>query len=173
MPWWARRPHPRNQFWWTWAILLAVLLLLGAAARAGEACFAQAAAYYQVPEALLRAIAAHESGMKPRAVNRNRDGSEDLGLGQINSRWLPELARMGIHRNDLFDPCVNNFVSAWILAKNLRRANGYVWPAVGAYNAGWRQTPAHAQRRRRYVREIKRQLKRVNQQRKDNRQGAG
>ncbi|WP_341678714.1 lytic transglycosylase domain-containing protein [Niveibacterium sp. SC-1] len=52
---------------------------------------------------LLYAIAKTESSLNPRATNRNGNGSEDVGLMQINSVWLPTLARYGITRADLFD----------------------------------------------------------------------
>ena len=37
------------------------------------------------------------------AINRNRDGSHDIGLMQINSMHLPDLARQGITRQRLLD----------------------------------------------------------------------
>ena len=84
----------------------------------------------QVP----RVLAPHESGMRPNAVNRNTNGSEDIGLMQINTSWLPTLARYGIRREHLFNGCVSAYVGAWILASNVRRF-GPNWKAVGAYNA--------------------------------------
>ena len=72
--------------------------------------------------------------MNPRAVGRNRNGSRDIGLMQVNSAWLPTLAAHGISERDLFEPCMNIHVGAWILAGNIARL-GYTWEAVGAYNA--------------------------------------
>jgi soluble lytic murein transglycosylase-like protein len=82
----------------------------------------------------LKAISRVESAGRPRAINRNRDGSVDIGHMQINSRWLPVLRRHGIDDRKLFDACTNTHVGAWILARNIRRM-GYDWMAVGAYNA--------------------------------------
>lgn len=96
-------------------------------------CFREASERYNIPEKLLRAIARVESGMNPSAVNKNA-GSEDIGLMQINSGWLPVLRRFGIGRNNLWNPCTNVHVGAWILAKNIE-TYGYTWEAVGAYNA--------------------------------------
>ena len=102
---------------------------------AGAWCFDHAAQRYGMDSALLRAIAQVESGGNPVALGKNADGTEDIGLMQINSRWLPKLASYGIARQDLLDPCTNVQVGAWVLSQNLRRY-GYTWRAVGAYNAG-------------------------------------
>lgn len=119
-----------------------------------ESCLAVAAAHHAVDAGLLRAIATVESGLDPAALNRaNADGSRDIGLMQINSAWLPALARWRITENDLFDPCVSAYVGAWILAGNIARL-GLTWRAVGAYNA---RTPS---RQLAYVRRVQRQLTR-------------
>ena len=81
-----------------------------------------------------------ESSINPRAVNRNANGSYDVGLIQINSSWFPQLKRHGIEERHLYDPCVSLQVGAWILAQNLRRLRD-PWLAVGAYNS---PTPARA-----------------------------
>ena len=99
-----------------------------------EDCLAQAAARHGVAYVLLRAIAEHESGLNPLASSKNLDGSVDVGLMQINSRWLPTIAPYGISKTDLLNPCVSAHVGAWILANNIRRL-GLTWNAVGAYNA--------------------------------------
>ncbi|SAL49118.1 lytic transglycosylase catalytic [Caballeronia choica] len=72
--------------------------------------------------------------MRPYVSNRNSDGSEDIGLMQVNSSWLPKLSRFGISRQRLFDECVNAYVGTWILASNIKQF-GATWKAVGAYNA--------------------------------------
>ena len=95
--------------------------------------FERAAAYYGVNPELLHAIARVESGMDPGCVNRNANGTEDIGLMQINSVHLPELARYGIGREDLFDPEVNVYIGAWVLAGCMKR-HGNTWRAVNCYN---------------------------------------
>jgi soluble lytic murein transglycosylase-like protein len=97
-------------------------------------CIDDAAAYQHISTQLVHAIAQHESGLRPGAVNVNSNGTEDIGLMQINSSWLPKLARYGIRREHLFNACVNAYVGAWILASNIRQF-GPTWKAVGAYNA--------------------------------------
>ena len=99
-----------------------------------QPCTTLAAERYNVSPALLQAIAQHESGGRATAVNVNANGSRDIGLMQINSLWLPTLSRYGITERDLFDPCVNTLVGAWILSNNFARL-GYTTQALGAYNA--------------------------------------
>ena len=116
-----------------------------------HACWEVAAQRYQVSSVLLYAIARTESGLNPRAIGRNSNGSRDIGLMQINSAWLPTLASHGISERDLFEPCTNIHVGAWVLAGNVSRL-GYTWEAVGAYNAA---SPAL---RRSYVEKVRRHL---------------
>lgn len=93
------------------------------------------AARWGVNPHILYAIAKTESNLNPRAINRaNNNGSEDVGMMQINSFWFPILARKGISREDLFDACVSLDVGAWILSQNMER-HGNTWKAIGAYNA--------------------------------------
>jgi soluble lytic murein transglycosylase-like protein len=131
--------------------LMSMLVVLGAAAPADadelSSCFRRASIRYDISQRLLEAIAHVESSGNPMAVNQNSNGSEDIGLMQINSFWLPKLEEYGITRQDLFDPCVNIEVGAWILADNIHR-HGYSWEAVGAYNA------ASQDKRLKYARKV-------------------
>ena len=102
------------------------------------ACWEEAAVKYDINAYLLHAIAKTESGLNARAINRNRNGSYDIGLMQINSIWLPALRKFGIDEQQLYDPCTSIQVGAWILAQNMRRL-GNSWNAVGAYNSGNRE----------------------------------
>lgn len=121
---------------WTKRVLvLGFLLLTARSAIADHACFSEAANFYSVPEALLRAIAQVETGVRDLPPSMNSDGSYDIGVMRINSRWLPVLRRHGITRDVLNDRCQNIYVGAWILATNFAR-HGAVWTAVGAYNVG-------------------------------------
>jgi soluble lytic murein transglycosylase-like protein len=113
-----------------------VVLLLGILALAlpARACWQEAGSRYHVDPALLHAIARTESGLNPAAFNRNQNGSIDIGLMQINSAWFPTLAKYGISTQDVWEPCTNIHVGAWVLAQNMQRL-GMNWDAVGAYNA--------------------------------------
>ncbi len=77
-------------------------------------------------------IARVESGLNPRALNKNANGSIDMGLMQINSAWLKTLKVTG---DDLMnDACLNTMTGAWVLRQCVDRF-GYTWEAVGCYNA--------------------------------------
>ncbi|MCW3587382.1 lytic transglycosylase domain-containing protein [Burkholderia cenocepacia] len=128
-----------------------VTATLFAAGAAHADCIDDAAAFHRVNASLVRAIAIQESGMNPKSVGRNRNGSRDIGLMQINSAWIPTLARYGVTESSLFDACTNAYVGTWILAQNIARI-GNSWEAVGAYNA---VTPS---KRAAYVQKIYRRL---------------
>ena len=91
--------------------------------------------------------------MNPVAINRNANGSVDVGLMQINSRWFPHLAAMGIRPGELWDSCTNIHVGAWVLAGYIHQF-GYNWKAIGAYNAGPSSRPRSEEKRRVYAQRV-------------------
>lgn len=120
-----------------------------------DPCFAAAAERFGVDKHMLIAIAKTESAFDPEAVGpANADGTHDVGLMQINTRWLPRLAEMGIHREKLKGACTNIYVGAWILSNKIRQ-HGTLWKAVGAYNA---ITPS---KRASYIAKVQRNYARV------------
>lgn len=121
------------------------------------ACFFEAANEYGIDSQLLMAIAEVESSMNACAVAVNSDGSEDLGLMQINSWWLPKLAELGVTRQMLFEPCLNTKIAAWILYDSFVRY-GHTWKAVGAYNAGTGKQLKTENNRKVYAKKIADQL---------------
>jgi soluble lytic murein transglycosylase-like protein len=110
--------------------LAAMALSCGSA----SACWEEAGARYGINPYLLYAIAKTESSLNPRAVNRNKNGSYDIGLMQINSSWFPMLRKYGVDEKQLLEPCTSIHVGAWIIAQNMQRM-GNSWDAVGAYNS--------------------------------------
>lgn len=104
-------------------------------------CFTSVGQASGISPELLTAIARVESSLDPMAINNShqkRTGSYDIGLMQINSRWLQSLSQFGIREKELYDPCVSIEVGAWILVDLFRR-HGSSWEAVGAYNAACTQ----------------------------------
>jgi soluble lytic murein transglycosylase-like protein len=97
-------------------------------------CVVKAAARHSVNPWVLKAILKVESNFKPGALNRNANGSVDIGMAQINSIHLKELSKYGIGQQDLLEPCVSTYVAAWHLAKQ-HRLHGNTWFAVGAYHS--------------------------------------
>lgn len=115
-------------------------------------CFDDAAAYHGVNPWILRGIAMVESGgCRGNLVNRNSNGSVDVGCTQTNSIHFKELRKYGIAANDLMDACNSIYVSGWLLKKKMLR-HGNTWKAVGAYHS---ETPhlrdAYAAKVRRYT----------------------
>lgn len=98
-------------------------------------CFIDAGEKYKIHPNLLWAIAKVESNFNYTAINRNANGSYDIGIMQINSSWLPVLRKHGLYDDRyIWEPCYNIHVGAWILAQCIQRY-GYTWEAVGCYNA--------------------------------------
>lgn len=139
--------------------LLSALFLCASAARAD--CWDRAGRMFNIAPDLLYAIAQQESGLKPDAVGRNRDGSRDLGLMQINSTHLPRLRQLGVTEPQLMgDACLSVVVGASILAEMMKRY-GYSWEAVGAYNAG--TAPSRRALRMRYAEQVWRRYQKLRQ----------
>lgn len=98
-------------------------------------CFIQAGQHYQVHPNLLWGIAKVESNFNPYAINKNSNGTYDIGIMQINSSWIPVLKTHGLKdERYLWDPCYNIQVGAWVLSQCIAKF-GYTWEAVGCYNA--------------------------------------
>jgi Transglycosylase SLT domain len=84
--------------------------------------------------------AAQRHGVNPSIlVSRNRNGSLDVGMAQINSIHFRELAQWGITPERLLDPCVATHVAAWHL-KRVMLHHGNTWFGVAAYHSA---TPVH------------------------------
>ena len=122
------------------------LLLVGSMASATAAtgssrgskplskCIVGAAQYHGVNPYLLRAILMVESSLNPKAMNVNTNGTRDIGVAQINSIHLPVLQNHGIKESHLMDGCVNTYVGAWLLRKQISRY-GLNWFGIAAYHS--------------------------------------
>jgi soluble lytic murein transglycosylase-like protein len=129
------------------AACAALGLSLSCGAALADDCFEQAGTYQGVNPLVLRAVAWRESKGDAAAVNRNANGSIDVGQLQINSIHFPDLARQGIPHRALTDPCVNVYVAAWLMKQKMVKY-GNTWRAIGAYHS---ESPKH---RDAYARDI-------------------
>ena len=94
-------------------------------------CFEQASRRYDLPLALLFAVARGESNFDPRAV------STKGCLGVMQIKWPDTAKDLGITRkSDLFDPCINIDAGARYLADLVRAYRGNLHRALAAYNYG-------------------------------------
>jgi soluble lytic murein transglycosylase-like protein len=131
---------------------LAATLLLALGTEAYPFCFEEAGAQYGINPQILRAIAKVESNFNPAAINKNSNGTYDVGLMQINSIWATTIGKE--RWNSLGDACSNTKTGAWILSMCMNKY-GYTWKAIGCYNS---QTP---EKRDRYSKMVFNQLQRV------------
>ncbi|MBX6375064.1 MAG: lytic transglycosylase domain-containing protein [Acetobacteraceae bacterium] len=104
------------------------------------ACMAMTAQMFDLPPRLLPAIQATEGGWVG-AVRRNPNGSEDLGLMQVNTVWLPRLARASglppeeLRERLIYDGCFSIQVAGAILRMNLNAERGNLMRAIGNYHS--------------------------------------
>lgn len=104
------------------------------------ACFAVVSAFYRLPPKVLPAIQRIEAGHSG-SIGHNRNGTDDLGVMQVNSAWLPELARhTGVPQSRLRialirQNCFNIAVAGAILRIYLNEAHGDVVMAIGYYHS--------------------------------------
>lgn len=122
-------------------LLMATLLIFVPIAKshAYQSCVEDASKMYGVNPIIIYAIIKTESGFNPKAINKNKNGTYDIGLMQVNSSWLPTLRKYGYSANHLFDPCINVQVGTWVLA-NCIHTYGYNWKAIDCYNKGKKAT---------------------------------
>ncbi len=111
---------------------LLVFIMFSTPSLLNAFCFEEAGRAYEINPKLLEIIARTESSFRHDAVNKNRDGTQDMGLMQINSLWIKKLDLNAAYLIE--NPCYNTFVGAKILRQCIDR-HGYAWEAVGCYNA--------------------------------------
>jgi soluble lytic murein transglycosylase-like protein len=108
------------------------------------ACFVAASNFYHLPPRVLPSIQIVEGG-SVGSVSRNTDGSEDLGVMQINTLWIAPLAtatrltQADIRARLINDACFNIAAAAAILRTYLNEEHGDLMRAVGDFHS---HTPA-------------------------------
>lgn len=102
------------------------------------------ASLYDLPPRVLPSIHAVEGG-RPGSVHPNADGSEDLGVMQVNTLWLPGLSRYtglpaaAVRLRLIARPCFNIAAAGLIMRTYLDETGGDLMRAVGDYHS---HTPA-------------------------------
>lgn len=108
-----------------------------------ESYFIEAGKKYGVNPQLLWAIAKTESQFNPNAFNqKNKNGSYDIGIMQINSIHLDELwIKYGISENDLYNPRLNIHIGAKILKDCLNKHKDNLTNGITCYNGKIENNP--------------------------------
>lgn len=111
------------------------------------ACIMMAAQTHHVPPAVLAGIYQAERGTVGQEVS-NTNGSHDLGPMQINTLWIPVLAkRWNVTEKEAYrkvrdEACVNTDVAAWILRQHLNETQN-LGRALSYYHS---RTPKHSKK---------------------------
>ena len=104
------------------------------------ACMSLVASIYGLPPRVLPSIQATEGG-RPGLSMLNANGTEDLGVMQINTIWVEPLSRytglpaQAVRDRLLSQPCFNIAAAGAIFRHYLDRAGGDVMVAVGNYHS--------------------------------------
>jgi hypothetical protein len=104
------------------------------------ACMAAVAATLHLPPRILPVIAAIEGGALG-VVRHDANGTDDLGVMQINTIWLPTLAaRAGLDVPQtaarlIAQPCFNIAAAGLILRTYLNETHGALLQAIGDYHS--------------------------------------
>ncbi len=104
------------------------------------ACMALVANLYSLPPRVLPSIQAVEGG-QPGVAHLNANGSEDLGVMQVNTVWLrpltayTRLAAAEVRERLLARPCFNIAAAGLIMRTYLDEAKGDLLQAVGFYHS--------------------------------------
>lgn len=85
-------------------------------------CINSAAVRYYVPATLILAVIKAEGGRNGMA-RKNKNGTYDYGVMQINTVWLNKIKSFGYTAEDLqYSPCKNVEVGTWILSQSIAEA---------------------------------------------------
>lgn len=98
-------------------------------------CINAAARHQRLPADILWAIRMQEGGQRG-LISRNKDGSVDVGVMQINSIHFEEFQKKwGIKPSWLVHSnCISIYAGAYVLRREIDRS-GEFWRGVGSYNS--------------------------------------
>jgi hypothetical protein len=104
------------------------------------ACMLAVSQFYHLPPRVLPSIQVVEAG-HPGTISRNFNGSADLGVMQVNTLWVPHIARAWhmtphvVAGRLIHDPCFNIAAAGAIMRIYLDESHGNVVQAVGYYHS--------------------------------------
>jgi soluble lytic murein transglycosylase-like protein len=102
-------------------------------------CINTAAIIYKVPATVVLSVIKKEGGRNGDAI-KNKNGTFDYGVMQINSIWLPKISAYGYAKHDIqYDACKNILVGTWILSRSIAEGKN-IWSGIGNYHS---HTPDH------------------------------
>lgn len=99
-----------------------------------KGCIIPASQYHKVNHNILWAILKVESNFKPKTVTSNTNGTQDHGMGGMNTIHMPVLAKHGVTPENIQDPCISTYVTAWHLSKEIAK-HGNTWFGIAAYHS--------------------------------------
>lgn len=101
-----------------------------------EKCVSASSAYFAVPVTVIKAIMEVEGG-KVGTLSRNKNGTYDIGIMQINTVNLgyvkKRFPKVG-WRELAYNPCINIAVGTWMLSEHIKASNQF-WIGVGNYHS--------------------------------------
>ena len=131
---------------------LIILVIFFNLSQASTNYFEEAGEYYRIDPKILYSIAKKESNFNTNAINRNSNGSVDIGIMQINSSHLKEIEKFGFKKEHLFNPKINIYAGAWLLKRCFNK-HGVSKDGITCYNGRIKDNP--------YGYEVLRELKEV------------
>lgn len=108
-------------------------------AQALSMCIFAASQTYSIPPSVILGVLKVEGG-KVGMANLNKNGSYDLGMMQINTVWVPTLAKYWKVEPSVAirylrdDGCVNIGVGAWILRSKMDQT-GSLYDGIAYYHS--------------------------------------
>lgn len=103
-------------------------------------CMMMVSTFHHLPPNVLPSIQRVEGG-RPGLVSNNKNGTQDLGVMQINTRWIEPLQRTTHEAGEVIykrlqnDSCYNIAVAGAIMKLYLRETNGDLMQAIGNYHS--------------------------------------
>jgi Transglycosylase SLT domain len=128
-------------------VLAAGIVCLPAVSRAAApaavpvvGCIESAASAYRLPPAVIVILLTVEGGSLGH-VSQNSNGTVDIGPMQLNTIWVPVVAKhWGASTSETYAALRDNFCAnveagTWILRQSMDEAHGDFWEGVGFYHS--------------------------------------